>query len=503
MTESVIPHLRHALGYTTGVTGGLQVLDPDPGAPAGAAISDSSSGDHETTTTDTAEADALAYAVPHSSTLAIRVQPDDSDRLLELEAFALGEELLHGTRSQFGLARNISLLKQRERNHLFALLRDEIDAATVADEIARCEVTADRIVTKQRRFLEAVDQYLTNTVMDEPGYFDSYAETYAETHDITVADLKSELERHRAALEKTRIHDKEPYQEVYTMLEAIGDKWGDATAQAVADVALDIPYGVEPLALDECVSMEVEEIQLDDRLETARNALEQLSYDPAEVDRNRILTDLQEELEALRGTPAGVNHIHDLDIPLLDVPNQAQETDVRDAIQAAPHPLDRVLNVAFRMEGNFGGVLYITEDGEKMVPRWLMNPLLPADTQFDGQTYQRRTYQQIWETAYFGNRLLIQILRLFRYRFRDKSTGRELPDIDCPFCEISPGLCNGDSCAYQGAIREVNDHKAPLISQLAAHDPADELKQIASDQVVSEYIDEPSETNPGSLAPDE
>ncbi|WP_324666092.1 hypothetical protein [Haloarcula sediminis] len=447
MNEQPLPWFSDGFGYTTGVTGGLVVvseLSPEMGEESVAVVGE-----------EDPEHDTLALARPDIACLTLYIDPDNPDELLEFEALGLGEELLHGARKRFGLTRNVALLKRRARRGLFEYLRGDIDASTAAEKIGYAQLVARQILEAQERFLESIDQYLMNTTMAEPGYFEAHAQRYARRYDLNADEIAEGLEEHRRGLLASRIEESERYETVYQILEEIGQEWEPTIVQAVADAALDYPHVVAPVVVEgyDSVSLEATELRtiLQDRLEAARRALKELTYDPIEAEYDKVLQDLQRELNDVDSR----GHVRDVDIPLIDAPGAAHEPEISDTVRELDDPLDRILNHAFRMEGNFGGLVYWTSvDGEQSA-RWLVNPTIPDDAVDD------ETYHELWERAYVGDRLLTQL-----YRRVEEPVNRGRGDYTCPLCLLSAGWCGDGHCAYRPVREAINEQSERLVHEL-------------------------------------
>lgn len=413
--------------------------------------------------------DVLAHTAPSTSTLSIEVEPITGETLagdlpmLKLVTFGFPEELMHGERQRFGLARNVRLLKAVSRARLYSFLRGNVSAETAARDIYVSQLACDETNERRRAFLETVDQFRIHSVVDRD-YLEGHAREYADTHDHVADDVLRELEVERALLEKN-IQNHLLYDEVYRPLEDLADTYTPSVAEAVAHAALDVQAVIQPL--DQFVAEDVPTVTTSqisteffiERFEETRSEL-------ARIDRRRSPSDLDRDalrrrlLRRLPPKETGQHHPKPLrNLPLLDRPSETTgdgETlqEVKQRMDDAETQVDRILNGAFRVVGNLGGVIYPIENAERNA---LVNPWV-ADSPV-GEI----PYQSLWQREFFGDHVVTTLWKALKSETPIGSVA-----VNCPMCEISPQLRCGEGlvCASSDLLERLNDRLPPLTRQL-------------------------------------
>jgi len=413
--------------------------------------------------------DVLAHTAPSTSTLSIEVEPITGETLasdlpmLKLVTFGFPEELMHGERQKFGLARNVRLLKAVSRARLYSFLRGNVSAETAAKDIYVCQLACDETNERRRAFLETVDQFRIHSVVDRD-YLEGHAREYADTYDHVSDDVLRELEVERELLEKN-IQNHLLYDEIYRPLEELADTYMPSVAEAVAHAALDVQAVVHPL--DQFVDDDVPTITTPqittefflERFEQARSELERIDRrrSPSDLDRDALRHRL---LRKLPPKETGQYHPKPLrNLPLLDRPRETSGADEtlqegKQRMDDAESLVDRILNGAFRVVGNLGGVIYPIENGDRNA---LVNPWV-ADTPV-GET----PYQILWQREFFGDHVVTTLWEALK-----SETLTERVAINCPMCKISPQQRCGEGlvCTSSGLLEQLNDRLPPLTREL-------------------------------------
>ena len=214
----------------------------------------------------TSDGKMLAQTAPSTSTLKIEAEPITGASLqrdlpmLKLATFGFPEELMHGERQKFGLARNVRLLKAVSRALFYEYLRDDVSAKETANDIYLCQLACDETNERRRDFLETVDQFRIQSVVDRD-YLEEHAHSYASTYGHHSDDVLRELETEQRLLKKN-IENQLLYDEVYRPLEEIAASYAPSVAEAVAHAALDIQAVVHPL--DQYIQDDVPTISTDE-----------------------------------------------------------------------------------------------------------------------------------------------------------------------------------------------------------------------------------------------
>lgn len=417
----------------------------------------------------TSDGEMLAQTAPSTSTLKIEAEPirgADLQRdlpMLKLATFGFPEELMHGERQKFGLARNVRLLKAVSRARFYEYLRGDVSAKEIANDIYLCQLACDETNERRRDFLETVDQFRIQSVVDRD-YLEEHAHSYASTYGHHSDDVLRELETEQRLLKKN-IENQLLYDEVYRPLEEIAASYAPSVAEAVAHAALDIQAVVHPL--DQYIQDDVPTISTDEittelfleRFEQARREVGRLnaSRPLSEIDRVALRRRLLQKLP-----PKGQGSIHPdplRSVPLLDQPTELVEDDEtiqqgKQSMDEADTFVDRILNGAFRVVGNLGGVVYpVGQDSSNV----LVNPWV-ADT-----TIGEISYQKLWQREFFGDHIVTSIWDALKHE-----AAPEAVSVNCPFCVISPSLRCGDGlvCASEDLLLDINNRIPDLMREL-------------------------------------
>lgn len=410
--------------------------------------------------------------------------------MLKLEAISFREELMHGERQQFGLVRNAHLIQREQIQALFRFLAEDISASSAARLIENTQRILNAIDNVQRPFVEAVDKYLIVSVLREQTYdhdLNQYLADTAELYEDVYEDankeeivqfLEYELERIEWEVLNGRV---EANQEIFEALRTIEEKYDRNVAEAVADVTLDIPQLIKQVATfgydGETIS--VEEIDLSKRFESVRQQLDVID-NPDSYGRNSLRAELESRLNERDGGKR-LRVVQDMHLPLLDTPRETIDENESQqgygAIREAPSELGRLVAGSLRFIGNFGAVVYNHEDGKS---NWLINPWVetePVETPFTANTYG-----ELWQQFYLGRQFVltafsqavsleetaesknmdpIEVIRAFDENLVD------VPEYDCPFCEISKsGRCGENGCGCESYEELMNVNRDALLRGL-------------------------------------
>lgn len=410
----------------------------------------------------------LAETAPSTSTLRVEAPPITGEALaadrpmLKLATFGFPEELMHGERQKFGLARNVRLLKGVSRARLFAYLDGQIPANRAAWDMYMCQVACDETNESRREFLETVDQFRIQSVVDRD-YLENHARNYATRYDHDSDDVLAELTA-EADLLKQDIKNQLLYEEVYIPMEDLAATYSPSVAEAVAHAALDIQAVVHPL--DQLIETDVPvtttaELTTErflNRFEQARSEVTRIArrQSPAALDRDELRRRLQHRLP-----PDGTGRYHPeplRNLPLLDQPTEQLDRQTANEgqsdMQGAPTFIDRILAGAFRVVGNLGGVIYPTDNGGQSV---LINPWV-ADS-IVGPT----RYQTYWQQEFFGDHVVTKV-----WENLSLDTPAEELSIPCPMCLVSPsGTCGtDDACGSSPLLARVDERVDELYREL-------------------------------------
>jgi hypothetical protein len=455
-----------------------------------------------------------ASVVNYLSCLEIRGQPPEADERLDewtaedwrkkafliIEAVAFREELLHGERQQFGLTRNVYLLKALARETLFTLLtseRDELDHGELqaaARRILKLRTAAMRLITAKSQFIEAVDKHLMNAVLEEgAGESDRYLREVATEYvdqfsDATVDDIVSFL-RCAIRYDQQRIENTGgEYVDtaVIRILERVTDEYGREVSEAAADVALDVPYTDPVLAevvdtvpyvddelaetVDGTDTKRFDADEIRQRFETVTDALERVAI-PDDADRDDIRSRLRTELDETDG------RLQTVSLPLLDVPRAETEGAVGsdagyEVMQDAPTAVSRLLSGGFGYVGDFGGIIYRDETNDRHL---LINPWAfdhSVSLAIDNGRTAASTYAELWYRSYFADAVVEYLIYLVIRWEADPTVlpdtaieTDKIPRIPCPFCELIDGeYCGHDRCRSATLVDRINALRGDLVA---------------------------------------
>jgi hypothetical protein len=435
----------------------------------------------------------LLKAEPSTSRLVIYGDPSNQDDMRRIQIIGLQEDLLHLDRQRSGIEKNIHLLQQETWSALNTLLRDEIDIETAAEKIA-LKRSIWNTLRHEATVIENIDKYLKYSVLDDLDYLNDRIEEYSARRDV---DFETVLERTREDIQYLRQHGLDQYDlpdwvpdlGVDRQLRRIGDQYGYGVAQAVTDVAIDLPYLIEPLDYGGYPSVNVSDVSIGNRLEASIETLGQLD-DPTELLENEELHDhLQHALDdpALNESdPASLGGTEDLPVDLIQKP-----LDVGD-VERAPEdrePIDlseigQCLASAVGPLGNVGGVVYPLahehddyplahdEDDQEVTPTgWLVNPRIADDPVWNGWTYK-----QLWEWGFLMEELLYDLDEIARpYVESSQAFDRQTlksklqsADIQCSLCTVSPPgqYCGEGSCACESYVSATRERLPELVAEL-------------------------------------
>jgi hypothetical protein len=407
----------------------------------------------------------LATVAPHVSQFVVRVDPSKPVHLRYFQTFGLAEEMMHGRRHRFGLTRSHHLLRMRSIGALFDMIDDPTRIGSAAERIVEAEQAIETLHERRFSFLEGVDKYLCQSVMSEEGYLDRHVDQYMSLDEAADrGTVERRFERLREFLTR-RARDEDA--DVFDKLAGLERDYGRRITELAADAALDTPYLVGPHDIDGFDAVPADDLSLRDRLDAAVAAVR--TIDPSDVDEESeqaLLATIEDELSGpVRG--AGGVHPRELDLPLLDIPQSIESTDLLrnkyDVVLEAPTEMGQIVNAAFRFTGNFGGVVYRIETGDDVQPNWLVNPLVAEepvpDDAFGVPVDTVGTYKRLWERVYFGNELLDTLLGM---------VGQDVDDpVACPLCGISvAGTCHPDGCPSTQLVGAVREHKHRIVRAL-------------------------------------
>jgi hypothetical protein len=407
----------------------------------------------------------LATVAPHVSQFVVRVTPDKPVHLRYFQTFGLAEEMMHGRRHRFGLTRSHHLLRMRSIRALFEIIDDPSRIGPAAERIVEAEQAIDTLHKRRFSFLEGVDKYLCQSVMSEEGYLGRHIDQYMSLDQA--ADRETVERRFERLREFLTQRAREEDATVYETLAGLERDYGRRVTELAADAALDTPYLVGPHDIDGFDAIPADDLNLRDRLDAAVAAVR--TIDPSDVDEESeqaLLTEIEAELS---GPVRGAEGLHprELDLPLLDIPQSIESTDLLrnkyDVVLEAPTEMGQIINAAFRFTGNFGGVVYRIETEDGIQPNWLVNPLVADESVPDDAlgvpVDDAETYKQLWEQVYFGNELLDTLLGM---------VGQDVDrTVACPLCGISvTGTCHPDGCPSDQLVDTVREYKYQIVQAL-------------------------------------
>jgi hypothetical protein len=407
----------------------------------------------------------LATVAPHVSQFVVRVNPAKPVHLRYFQTFGLAEEMMHGRRHRFGLTRSHHLLRMRSLRALFEVIDDPSRIGSAAERIVDAEQAIDTLHERRFSFLEGVDKYLCQSVMSETGYLDRHIDQYMSLDEA--ADRETVERRFERLREFLTRRAREEDADVYDTLAGLERDYGRRVTELAADAALDTPYLVGPHDIDGFDAIPVRDLDLRDRLAAAVSAVR--TIDPSDVDEESEQALLAEIEAELSGSVQGAEGVHprELDLPLLDIPQSIESTDLLrnkyDVVLEAPTEMGQIINAAFRFTGNFGGVVYRIETEDGILPNWLVNPLVADESVPDDAlgvpVDAVETYKQLWERVYFGNELLDTLLGM---------VGQDAErTVACPLCGISvTGRCHPDGCPSAEMVDTVREHKLQIVQAL-------------------------------------
>jgi hypothetical protein len=381
--------------------------------------------------------------------------------MLKLIVFGVREELVHGERQKFGLARNVRRLKEKSRQALHHYVVGELSAERAAKYICLCQQACDEAQQGREQFLETVDQFLIQSVVNQE-YLEAFAEEYATTYGWSEADIVEELTNEQRHLQKAIERDL-LYEDVYQPLREIEEQYTPVVAEAVGHAALDIPRLLHPLDellavgtdIDTIAPAEITTELLVDRFESAREVLEELPERTViRYDRNELRHEL---LDRMPQTRNGATHPAPLrDLPLLDRPSRALEADHTmrhgfEAVEQSRSEVDMMLNGAFQFVGNLGGATYITEGGEENL---MINPWV------DDETVATDRYGTVWQQEFFADHVVTLVWKAAKADDRDDD---EIA-VTCPMCLTSPGdTCRTNGHCLSASYRERLEERLPQL----------------------------------------
>jgi hypothetical protein len=445
-------------------------------ASAGAAVPQPETGPNAKLPDDVRRAPAVAYPSVKATEFHVDPAPSSAEgqtRLLYAQVTALREELLHGERSRLGVARNVRVLDRRIQQLLEELAAlgdaDGGDTGRVRSllyEVDELRHHRQEIQDASEPFVEAIDKFHIHSLLGD-GTDESVLE------DLLAAEDPPESVR-RAVRRTLRDHHQEVISgsaesDIYDNMAAIADIYADLedlyersdwrVAEAAATAATDVPFLLEDvvdpareLGFDvgstETVATDALADVLADRFDVATNVALEATADYGD---DAAVTDLAEPIRAAIAArtdrPSPSRTPADLALPLLDVPARDNasgppgvgESDAS-ALNHVETPTGYLLTGAFRTVGDFGGVLYLTPDGEW---QWALNPWV-ADERVDIDIAGIDTYGRLWCHAVVAWGMAYQ---LTSRGTRSEQIPRE---VDCPLCAHSPSsACGTDGCAFR------------------------------------------------------
>jgi hypothetical protein len=394
---------------------------------------------------------------PDLSWLIVRVDPTARTELFLFYMLGFREELMHGERGRFGLTRNVRLLRRQCYELFYRMLDGEVDPAVARSRIRERWDAAAAVRAERHDMLETIDQFLTRSAVRDPGLLEEQATQV--TDDPTLrGDLIGYFNEQLADYE-----DDVPLDGVFEELIAVEDAHGTNAAVAVADTALDIPNLIAPLDPETIAGLSADEyrgdivppadIELVDRFERTRDALDELGPEVAGLDTQTIVDMLESELD--EGTTDTRRMLQHVEMPLLDVPATiARDADASSPVEdldAAPSMLSQVLTRAFTSVGAIGGALYRTNAGDDAW-EWLVNPLI-ADRPVDGYPDDfpdgddGLTYGEYWQLNLLADVFIERLMRA------DDPTRLRAAN-DCPLCRHSTDRFCGDDRCQTRPLRE-------------------------------------------------
>lgn len=376
-------------------------------------------------------------------------------RLLYTQVKALREELLHGTRSELGTARNVRLVDyhvQRLVDDLAAVGAGESDAsvADLVGQLTDLVTLRSSLQAAQEESVETVDKFHVDSLLtQEDGVLEDLLERQAP-HELFVDDVRTLLEEQLASERATHADEEQ-----YRALVDLRDRGGWRLAEATALAAADVPFLVEEV-VDSARVMGVdvdafETVPLSDledtlarRLDVAIEVAEAATADvPADAPTETLVERIREAVDAETGRDGAEQRPAELALPLLDLPADgagdafqgASEPDA-DALAETETATGYFLAGAFRTVGDFGAAVFLTPGGEW---QWVVNPWagnLRVDTEVGEDV---RTYERFWAHDYLCHSVARQIA----------AAGGRPDRIDCPLCARSAGgHCGIGSCGF-------------------------------------------------------
>lgn len=385
----------------------------------------------------------------------LELTDEESDalvRLLYTQIKALREELLHGTRSDLGIARNVRLLDRRVQDlvaELAAIGRGDTDGDPTQIVESLRELVALRADLHDARELaiETVDKFHIDSLLtQEEAVVDDLLERLAP-HELFVEDVRALLEEQFAS-EKQNIADETQYEALVELRDETSWRLAEATARAAADVPFlieELRPAAEAVGVDvdafETVRLATVEETLHRRLDVALDVAEDATADvPDDATASVLAAPIRAAVDERTGQSESDLRPRDIPLPLLDVPSQndgdefhgSDSGDAR-ALTETQTAVGYFLAGAFRTVGDFGGAVYRTPEGTW---QWALNPWV-GDADVTEDSLPEHTYGRLWCHNYFTHSVAQQIATL------------ERDEVACPLCDRSPhGHCGDTGCEF-------------------------------------------------------
>jgi len=374
---------------------------------------------------------AYGEAFPAQSLLRLQLPVDSPAKVRAFQTFTLPELLMTGYRQSLAPARCVRDLYRQGTDVLFETARGYVHPSEAATRIDNYIDPAESLLEAWQPVATSIDRFFVTTMVREAGYLEQMADVFGAMHpDADPAGIRTDLTDLADSLSPTV-----PNQYVFDRLNDLYQTYNRPVAEAVADIALDVPYrfgpGAEPVASFAPI----------DRLKTVASALEQVD-DVTSQSADELREQLRQYIDG--EVTSNVPDVELLSVPLNKTDPIRFPTPDIEEVPVSGAAMDQTIARVFR-QGGFGGVVYEQEAGRNR----LINPHVATEA-VTGTTYE--TY---WQRAYFGAELLDM--------FRDRTD----PDqaIECPLCRVSVERCGGNTCGCRSLLNPIADVATTLIRE--------------------------------------
>lgn len=374
---------------------------------------------------------AYGEAFPARSLLRLQLPVDSPAKVRAFQTFTLPELLMTGYRQSLAPARCVRDLYRQGTEVLFETARGYVDPSEAATRIDNYIDPAESLLEAWQPVATSIDRFFVTTMVREAGYLEQMADVFGAMHpNSDPAVIRTDLTDLAESLSPTI-----PNQYVFDRLKDLYETYNRSIAEAIADIALDVPYRLGPEAEPVASYAPI------DRLDRVASALEQVS-DVMGQSPDEIREQLRQYIDG--EVTSNVPDVELLSVPLNKTDPIRFPTPDIEEVPVSGAAMDQTIARVFR-QGGFGGVVYEQEAGRNR----LINPYVATEA------VAGTTYETYWQRAYFGAELLDM--------FRDRTD----PDqaIECPLCRVSVERCGGNTCGCQSLLDPIADVATTLIGE--------------------------------------